>query len=184
MRANSHKPGCMRRSPASQSCTVRSPACTSAPKAVCDRPRDNRKVLMASGAGFEAPEGLPRLGWDAMSDRGRTRAARGLRLIKPCVLSALQRCGSVVCAHASLKTGVVLLQIQRTWLVVVRATSAVAVGVADFVRGCHFESLAPVPEARRIRRIHDSNICDYRVLRKDYFVGANPNPAKELKAKQ
>ena len=184
MRANSHKPGCMRLSPASQSCTVRSPACTSAPKAVCDRPRDNRKVLMASGAGFEAPEGLPRLGWDAMSDRGRTRAARGLRLIKPCVLSALQRCGSVIGAHASLKTGVVLLQIQRARLVVVRAASAVAVGVADFVRGCHFNSLAPVPEARRIRRIHDSNICDYRVLRKDYFVGANPNPAKELKAKQ
>lgn len=184
MRANSHKPGCMRLSPASQSCTVRSPACTSRPNSVWDRPMDNRKDLMASGAGFEAPEGLPRLGWDAMSDRGRTRAARGLRLIKPCVLSALQRCGSVVCAHASLKTGVVLLQIQRTWLVVVRATSAVAVGVADFVRGCHFESSAPVPEARRIRRIHDSNICDYRVLRKDYFVGANPNPAKELKAKQ
>jgi len=90
----------------------------------------------------------------------------------------------VVCAHASLKTGVVLLQILRTWLVVVRATSAVRVGVANFVRSCHFESLAPVPEARRIRRIHDSNICDYRVLRKDYFVGANPNPAKELKAKQ
>lgn len=181
--ASSHKPGCMRRSPASQSCTVRSPACTSAPKAVWDRPRDSRKVLMASGAGFEAPEGLPRLGCDAMSDGGRTRAARGLRLIHPSVLSALQGGGCVIGAHASLKTVVVLLQIQRTWLVVVRAASAVAVGVADFVRGCHFDSLAPVPEARRIRRIHDSNICDSRVLRKDYFVGVNPNPVKELKAK-
>ena len=48
----------------------------------------------------------------------------------------------------------------------------------------HDFPLAPVPEARRIRRIHDSNIRDSRVLRKDYFVGANPNPAKELKAKQ
>lgn len=184
MRANSHKPGCMRLSPASQSCTVRSPACTSRPNSVWDRPMDNRKDLMASGAGFEAPEGLPRLGWDAMSDRGRARAARGLRLIHPCVLSALQGRGGVIGAHTGLKTGVVLLQIQRARLVVVRAASAVAVGVADFVRGCHFDSLAPVPEARRIRRIHDSNICDYRVLRKDYFVGANPNPAKELKAKQ
>lgn len=173
--ASSHSPGCMRRSPASQSCTVRRPACTNAPKAVCDRPRDSRKVLMASGAGFEAPEGLPRLGCDAMSDGGRTRAARGLRLIHPSVLSALQGRGGVIGAHASLKTVVVLLQIQRTWLVVVRATSAVAVGVADFVRGCHFESLAPVPEARRIRRIHEWSVCDSRVFRKDYFLGANPN---------
>jgi hypothetical protein len=31
------------------------------------------------------------------------------------------------------------------------------VGVADFVRGCHFDSFAPVPEARRIRRIHELN---------------------------
>ena len=162
MRASSHKPGCIRLSPASQSCTVRSPACTKAPKAVWDRPRDRRRALMASGAGFEATEGLPRLGWDAISDGGRTRAARGLRLIHPRVLSALQGGGCVIGAHASLKTGVVLLQIQSAGLVVVRAASAVAVGVADFVRGRHFVSLAPVPEARRMRCIHDSNICDSR----------------------
>ena len=73
-RANSHKPGCMRLSPASQSCTVRSPACTSSAE-FCWEADGQPEGFDGGWAGFEAPEGLPRLGWDAMSDRGRTRAA-------------------------------------------------------------------------------------------------------------
>ena len=116
MRANSHKPGCMpcRLPPNPAPCAA--PHAPAGRKLSWDRPMDNRKDLMASGAGFEAPEGLPRWGGMPCQTEGRTRAARGLRLIGPCVLSALQRCGSVVGAHASLKTGVVLLQIQRARL--------------------------------------------------------------------
>lgn len=67
MRNSSQKAGCMRRSPASHCCHVRTVVCTSAPAAVCDRLAASRAERISAGSGLaEGPFG-PRFGWFAIS---------------------------------------------------------------------------------------------------------------------
>ena len=147
---------------------------------------------MASGAGFEAPEGLPRLGWDAISglygDASRQRAVVG-HAVARVVHGVDDQIGIRECLDRFIGGhGDHAIGADRT-VGIEGVDHAISIGGGAERRagedGCkvsHFESLAPVPEARRIRRIHDSNIRDYRALRKDYFVGENP--MLELKANQ
>ena len=172
MRANSHKPGCMRLSPASQSCTVRSPACTSRPNSVWDRPMDNRKVLMASGAGFEAPEGLPRFGWEGMLASAMSDAATVFCNLPEIAISSFDRGAEF--AHMHKCIAFALPSGEQLHAAAVHRCALDAFDAVVGLRLDHDFPLAPVPEARRIHRIHGSNICDSRVYVKSYFVGGNP----------
>jgi hypothetical protein len=62
-RNSSQSPACMRRSPASHCCQVRSDPCTRLADCVCVRPAASRPAMMSAGTGFaEGPFG-PRFGW-------------------------------------------------------------------------------------------------------------------------
>ena len=63
MRNSSQNAGCMRRSPASHCCQVRSATCTNVAASVCDSPAAPRAALTSSGVWLaEGPFG-PRFGW-------------------------------------------------------------------------------------------------------------------------
>lgn len=64
---SSQNAGCMRRSPASHCCQVRTVVCTIAPAAVCDKPATSRASRIAAGAGGGGSSG-PRA-WLAMELR-------------------------------------------------------------------------------------------------------------------
>lgn len=71
MRNSSHRPGCMRRFPASHSCQPRRVQWMSAAAAVCESPAVSRAALISAGEGLaEGPFG-PRFGWllNEFSDR-------------------------------------------------------------------------------------------------------------------
>lgn len=141
----------MRLSPASQSCQVRRPAYTRAAAAVCDRPAASLAALMFSGAGLLAPWGLKGLGWLGMVaanaiggnlsliDRGnqdfKSQASerhwinrKGLNTV--CV-------NSDDAADADFVSHVVFI-----------GGDGESLADDEFWGGGHFESFAPVPEAR------------------------------------
>lgn len=63
MRNSSHRPGCMRRLPASHSCHPRRVQWMSAAAAVCDKPEASRAALISAGAGLAEGPFDPRFGW-------------------------------------------------------------------------------------------------------------------------
>ena len=68
MRNSSQNAGCMRRSPASHCCQVRSATCTNVAASVCDSPAAPRAALTSSGVWLaEGPFG-PLFGWLGISE--------------------------------------------------------------------------------------------------------------------
>lgn len=176
-RNNSQKAGCMRRSPASHCCQVRQVVCTVAPAAVCDRPAASRAARISSGVGLRAAEAArERFGWLPMSDEVFKTGSLGH------AASRFRECDEDISglpfnAQPS-RFGAGLLGGDAKPVICFHGCFD-----GDFDLGHDVSPVAPAPEARRIRRIHELNCTRNartvnRFLQINFEGGSKPSNAE------
>ena len=173
-RYRSNAAGGMRRSPSSHCCHDRRVPWIVPAATVWVCPTASRAARTASGVGFEAPEGLPRLGWDAMSARPELDAAAIFRDLPQITIRSLDRRAEL----PDMNKRITLALIRREQF----DRSSVDCGFLNLLNAVvgsslsrHDFPIAPVPEARRIRRIHDLN--NTHIVRKVQGVFSEGKPA-------
>lgn len=164
-RKSSHKPGCMRALPASQSCHVRSVEWINSAAADCES--SPRAARISSGVGLEEGPFGPLFGWLATALRFFDLFAQAIHHFLEIFKIGKQRlCASnrvffIADAHVACRQNIVAVGLDC-------ALDGVAV---EFDSHFHLQPLSP--EARWIRRIHKSYFTRNPCNVKDFFPGVS-----------